>query len=104
MVSTPIVRTSNHAELELDPVWLSMPPASSVSFAEPAIDRVREHSIFRTLRGWGRLVTGGLEVREIPGAHFSIMTEPYVQTSAEHLRTGVRVMLSVTFLLTQAFV
>ncbi len=39
--------------------------------------------------GWGTLVRGGLDIRDIPGDHYSIMREPYVQTLADHLRAQV---------------
>lgn len=35
---------------------------------------------------WGRLVAGGLDIHEIPGHHFNIFDEPYVQVLAEKLQ------------------
>jgi amino acid adenylation domain-containing protein len=36
--------------------------------------------------GWGNLVTGGLEIIYIPGDHFGILKEPYVETLAKELK------------------
>ena len=36
--------------------------------------------------GWGQLATGGVEVHEIPGGHFTITDEPYVAILAHKLR------------------
>jgi amino acid adenylation domain-containing protein len=36
--------------------------------------------------GWGNLVTGGLEIINIPGDHFGILQEPYVETLAKELK------------------
>lgn len=38
------------------------------------------------LNGWGKLVTGGVELRTVPGNHFSMLREPNVQVLAEQLR------------------
>lgn len=37
--------------------------------------------------GWGKVVEGGLEIHDVPGDHFSIFEEPYVQVLAEKLRS-----------------
>ena len=50
---------------------------------------VRSRSLTRTpdpQRGWGRLVRGGLEVRQIAGSHHNILQPPHVQTLALALR------------------
>jgi thioesterase domain-containing protein len=36
--------------------------------------------------GWGNLVTGGLEIINIPGDHFGILQEPYVEILARELK------------------
>jgi len=36
--------------------------------------------------GWRKFVDGELEIHEVPGAHISILQEPYVQVVAEKLR------------------
>ncbi|MBW4560438.1 MAG: amino acid adenylation domain-containing protein [Mojavia pulchra JT2-VF2] len=36
--------------------------------------------------GWGDIVTGGLDIHRIPGSHFSLLNEPYVQVVAEKLK------------------
>ncbi len=36
--------------------------------------------------GWGEVVTGGIEVHEIPGSHTDLMTEPQVRLLAEKLQ------------------
>jgi thioesterase domain-containing protein len=36
--------------------------------------------------GWARLTTGSLEIYTVPGNHYTILAEPYVQTLAERLR------------------
>jgi aspartate racemase len=36
--------------------------------------------------GWAPLATGGIEVREVPGEHHTIMQEPYVRALAASLR------------------
>jgi amino acid adenylation domain-containing protein len=36
--------------------------------------------------GWGNLVTGELEIINIPGDHFGILQEPYVETLARELK------------------
>jgi thioesterase domain-containing protein len=38
-----------------------------------------------TSRGWPHLVTGGLEVYEVPGDHRSMFLEPNVETLAAHM-------------------
>jgi amino acid adenylation domain-containing protein len=35
--------------------------------------------------GWGKLVTDDLEIHKIPGNHYTILREPYVQVLAEYL-------------------
>lgn len=37
--------------------------------------------------GWSKFVGGGLEIRDVPGDHFSIFEEPHVQVLAEILNT-----------------
>lgn len=41
------------------------------------------------LLGWGRLVTGGVEVHEVPGSHLKITEEPYVGILAQKLRASL---------------
>ena len=41
------------------------------------------------LKGWDKLVTGDVEVRLVPGNHFSILRDPNVQVLAEQLRECV---------------
>ena len=36
--------------------------------------------------GWDDLVAGGLEIQEVPGNHFNMFSEPYVQVLAEKLQ------------------
>jgi thioesterase domain-containing protein/acyl carrier protein len=36
--------------------------------------------------GWGRLAAGGVDIRLIPGAHYSILNRPYVEGLAAELR------------------
>jgi aspartate racemase len=36
--------------------------------------------------GWDRLVAGGLEIQEVPGHHFNMFNQPYVQVLAEKLK------------------
>jgi thioesterase domain-containing protein len=38
------------------------------------------------VEGWGRLATGGVDVHQIPGDHFSILHEPNVKVLGEQLR------------------
>ncbi|HKV33206.1 MAG TPA: amino acid adenylation domain-containing protein [Pyrinomonadaceae bacterium] len=38
------------------------------------------------VEGWGRLATGGVDVHQIPGDHFSILHEPNVRVLGEQLR------------------
>jgi thioesterase domain-containing protein/acyl carrier protein len=42
--------------------------------------------LYDPLLGWGGLVQGELKVIEVPGAHFTIITEPYIQALAEQLK------------------
>jgi amino acid adenylation domain-containing protein len=37
--------------------------------------------------GWGALTAGGIDVREVPGEHHTIMQEPYVRSLAMELRS-----------------
>jgi len=37
--------------------------------------------------GWGSLVTGGLEIYEVPGHHMNMFKEPYIRVIAEKLQT-----------------
>jgi amino acid adenylation domain-containing protein len=39
--------------------------------------------------GWGRLVSGGVEIHEVPGDHISMIDEPQVQVLAERLRACI---------------
>jgi aspartate racemase len=41
------------------------------------------------LFGWGSLVAGGLEIRDVPGLHFTLLTEPCVQVLGEKLRACI---------------
>jgi amino acid adenylation domain-containing protein len=41
---------------------------------------------FENQFGWGNLVTGELEIINIPGDHFGILQEPYVETLARELK------------------
>jgi len=38
------------------------------------------------LLGWGGLITGGLEIQELPGHHMNVFNEPYVRVLAEKLQ------------------
>jgi aspartate racemase len=38
------------------------------------------------LFGWGSLVAGGLEIRDVPGLHLTLLTEPCVRVLGEKLR------------------
>jgi thioesterase domain-containing protein len=52
----------------------------------------RSQSLTRTpdpLRGWGRLVRGPLEVRQIAGSHHNILQPPHVATLARELRQSL---------------
>jgi len=51
--------------------------------------RATERSVFENddpLLWWGDRFAGGVDVRQIPGAHLTIMKEPLVQATAEELR------------------
>jgi thioesterase domain-containing protein len=53
---------------------------------------IRSQSLTRTpdpQRGWGRLVRGGLEVRQIAGSHHNILQPPHVQTLARALKESL---------------
>ena len=41
------------------------------------------------LFGWGSLVAGGLEIRDVPGLHLTMLTEPCVQVLGENLRACI---------------
>jgi thioesterase domain-containing protein/acyl carrier protein len=41
------------------------------------------------LFGWGSLVAGGLEIRDVPGLHLTLLTEPCVQVLGEKLRACI---------------
>jgi amino acid adenylation domain-containing protein len=41
------------------------------------------------LMGWGRLATGGIDRHTVPGNHFTMMKEPFVEALAERLRACV---------------
>ena len=41
------------------------------------------------LFGWGSLVAGGLEIRDVPGLHLTLLTEPCVQVLGERLRACI---------------
>lgn len=47
-----------------------------------AVRNIREDKF----NGWDKLVTGGVELRTVPGNHFSMLREPNVQAVAEQLR------------------
>jgi len=40
-------------------------------------------------RGWRELATEGITVHAVPGDHYTILREPYVQTLAEVIRTSI---------------
>lgn len=40
--------------------------------------------------GWRRLVTGGLEIREVPGGHQNFIKEPHVRVLAQQLTAALR--------------
>ncbi|MEP7358144.1 MAG: hypothetical protein ABI847_12945, partial [Anaerolineales bacterium] len=53
---------------------------------------IRSQSLTRTpdpQRGWGRLVRGGLEVRQIAGSHHNILQPPHVQSLAQALKESL---------------
>jgi amino acid adenylation domain-containing protein len=50
-----------------------------------ARERLRE-DIQDPALGWNELVTGGLEIYEVPGNHFTIMRRPHLKILAESLR------------------
>jgi len=35
--------------------------------------------------GWGKLVTGGIEIHEIPGDHYTMITAPHIDVLAQQL-------------------
>lgn len=39
--------------------------------------------------GWEKLVTGGVEVRMVPGAHYNILARPYVNVLAAELKASL---------------
>jgi thioesterase domain-containing protein len=39
--------------------------------------------------GWGKLAAGGVDVRTVPGNHFSLMRQPHVNVLAEELRAYI---------------
>jgi amino acid adenylation domain-containing protein len=41
------------------------------------------------LFGWGSLVVGGLEIRDVPGLHLTLLTEPCVRVLGEKLRACI---------------
>jgi thioesterase domain-containing protein len=41
------------------------------------------------LFGWGRWATGGVEVHDVPGGHYSLLQNPHVQVLAEKIRTCI---------------
>ncbi|MCU0533550.1 MAG: condensation domain-containing protein [Hydrococcus sp. Prado102] len=38
-------------------------------------------------QGWGGIISGGLEIHDVPGDHYSIFHEPHVQVLAQKLKT-----------------
>jgi aspartate racemase len=55
--------------------------------------RTRGHSLlcsFDDAYGWQEFAAGGVTVKIVPGAHESILDEPYVQTLAEVMRQSLR--------------
>jgi len=45
--------------------------------------------LFRSLSGWGRLAAGGIDVHIVPGNHFTMMREPFVEALAARLRACI---------------
>ncbi|BAY30101.1 amino acid adenylation domain-containing protein [Nostoc carneum NIES-2107] len=39
--------------------------------------------------GWGELALGGLDIQHVPGNHFSIFNEPYVQSLSEKMKVCI---------------
>jgi hypothetical protein len=48
--------------------------------AQPECQRPRD-----PVPGWMSLAAGGLEIREVPGTHLTMVFEPHARTLAEHL-------------------
>ena len=51
--------------------------------------RARKQGLFSSHapdKGWGRLVTGGLEIKAAPGNHLGMLQEPLVRVLAQQLR------------------
>jgi thioesterase domain-containing protein len=46
------------------------------------------------LRGWGPFVTGGIDLREVPGRHIDLLREPYVRAVAAELADAVKAAAS----------
>jgi thioesterase domain-containing protein len=40
-------------------------------------------------KGWSRVATGGIEVRNIPGNHLGMLQEPHVQVLARELKACI---------------
>jgi amino acid adenylation domain-containing protein len=58
-------------------------------YAGRAILFVAQESWWSGDLGWSRLVTGGLDVREVPGGHNDFVGEPYVSTLAQQLLAAI---------------
>ena len=77
------------------------PPEDVLDHVEPYVPRaysgratlvLARHERFRRerLREWQALVTGGLEVRVVPGIHAAIVQEPFVRVLARRSRNASR--------------
>jgi amino acid adenylation domain-containing protein len=54
--------------------------------------RARARPLFRSLSpdlGWGQVARDGVDIRIVPGHHWSIMTEPHVRALADHVRDAL---------------
>ena len=63
--------------------WLRVYPGKLTLF------RARKQALFSSHapdKGWGRLVTGGLEIKAVPGDHLGMLQEPLVRVLAQQLR------------------
>jgi acyl-CoA synthetase (AMP-forming)/AMP-acid ligase II/thioesterase domain-containing protein/acyl carrier protein len=47
------------------------------------------YAYFDPQLGWGKLAAGGVELYQVPGEHLTMITEPHVQTLAEHLKACI---------------
>jgi thioesterase domain-containing protein/acyl carrier protein len=64
-----------------------MRASKPASFTRPYLPTFEDWHNRDPQHGWGELISGKLEIHDVPGDHYSIFNEPHVQILAQKLKT-----------------